>query len=238
MNGEVRDALVNQLAVFQYAGNWKRTLATHIRPHLGPEVLEVGAGIGGTTQWLCDQGAREWCCLEPDPTIHAQLAANLENGQLPSCCRSQLGDVSSLPQEQAFDAILYVDVLEHIQDDGGELRRAVLRLKPGGRLVVMSPAHQFLFSEFDAAIGHLRRYDLISFGAILPCGLETVKLHYLDSVGFMASLANRLFLRQALPNLRQILVWDRFMVRMSNLLDPLIGHRAGKSLFYVGRRMP
>ena len=238
MTLDTTDALASQLEVFRHAANWKRTLARHITPHLGAKVLEVGAGIGGTTLWLCGYGVREWRCLEPDPALHSMLRANQEAGLLPACCFAELGDIQSIPSERTFDAILYVDVLEHIQDDAAQLRHAASRLNPGGRLIVMSPAHQFLFSEFDRAIGHVRRYDLDAFRAVLPEELTTIKLHYLDSVGFLASLANRLLLRQAMPGLQQILLWDRVMVRLSGLLDPLLGYRAGKSLFYVGKRTP
>ncbi|MFP5238684.1 MAG: methyltransferase type 12, partial [Acidobacteriota bacterium] len=95
---------------------------------------------------------------------------------------------------------------------------------------------QFLYTNFDAVIGHHRRYTASTLGRVLPPGLETVKLHYLDSMGFFASLGNRLLLRQAMPDLKQILLWDGLLVRLSRYIDPLLGYRAGKTVLYVGRR--
>jgi len=236
MNPDVSQAMSDQLAVFQHATNWKSTILRHVAPHLGPDVLEVGAGIGGTTRFLCDGGQRRWLCLEPDPVMHAQLAQRIGGGELPACCADRLGDVRSLGEGERFDAVLYVDVLEHILDDAAELRDAAKLLKPGGRLVVLSPAYQFLYTNFDAVIGHHRRYTVSTLRRVLPAGLDTAKLHYLDSVGFFASLGNRLFLRQAMPDLRQIMVWDRLLVPLSRFVDPLLRYRAGKTVLYVGRR--
>ena len=50
---------------------------------------------------------------------------------------------TTLPAEAKFDAILYIDVLEHIEDDRAEMARAAARLKPGGALIVLAPAHPF-----------------------------------------------------------------------------------------------
>ena len=88
-------------------------------------------------------------------------------------------------------------MLEHIEDDAAEVRRAAEALAPGGHLLALSPAQPWLFSPFDAEIGHFRRYTKKSFAALAPPGLTAVKLVYLDSVGMAASLANRLLLRSS-----------------------------------------
>lgn len=228
--------LAQQLEVFQHAVNWKTTLAKLITPHLGSLVLEVGAGLGGTTSFLMNQTVGKWLCLEPDPEIHSVLRQRLKTGELPACCEAFLGTVKDIAPETAFDTILYIDVLEHIPDDKGELERAARLLRQDGKLVIMSPTHQFLYSPFDEAIGHIRRYGMEDFRSILPPALETQQLHYLDSAGLMASLANRFLLRQSQPTVSQIKFWDSCLIPLSRIIDPLLGYRAGKSLFYVGRR--
>ena len=74
---------------------------------------------------------------------------------------------------------------------------------------MLSPAHQWLFSPFDAAIGHCRRYTKSSLRAVGAAVDEfrTKRLSYLDSCGLFASAGNRLLLRQAMPTLQQILFW-------------------------------
>ena len=65
-----------------------------------------------------------------------------------------------------------------------------------------------------------------------------MRLHYLDSIGMLASLGNRLILKSSMPTRRQIALWDRLMVPISRLADPLLGHRLGKSVLGVWQRVP
>jgi 2-polyprenyl-3-methyl-5-hydroxy-6-metoxy-1,4-benzoquinol methylase len=80
--------------------------------------------------------------------------------------------MTDLPASEVFDAVLYVDVLEHIADDLSELRRAAVHLRPGGVLVILVPAHPRLYSAFDAAIGHYRRYTKSMLITVVPRELE------------------------------------------------------------------
>jgi hypothetical protein len=59
-------------------------------------------------------------------------------------------------------------VIEHIEDSTAELRRAVDLLAPGGHLLILVPAFNYLYSPFDKAIGHFRRYDKKILKAELP----------------------------------------------------------------------
>src|SRR5205814_658951 len=107
---------------------------------------------------------------------------------------------------------------------------------PGGHVVVLAPANQWLYTPFDEAIGHYRRYTKKTLEALTADHLELRRLFYLDAVGLLASLGNRLLLQRAMPNPRQIAVWDRFLVRLSRLVDPLLAYSAGKSVVGVWRK--
>lgn len=230
-----------ELDVFAHAAGWKAYFGSHLRDALVGDVLEVGAGIGAATRALCDGRQRSWTCLEADAALAARLREGLQREPLPRAPGQPLpevivGALPDLAPGRAFDAILYVDVLEHIGDDAGELRQAAARLRPGGALMVVAPAHRWLYTPFDAAIGHFRRYDRASLRALTPPGLTLTTLRYLDAAGVLLSLANRLLLRSATPTVAQIRFWDRRVVPISRRLDPLLGYRAGKSILAVWRR--
>lgn len=221
----------NELEVFARAVNWKARLRGEIGPFLEAPVLEVGAGLGSTTAALRELVAGPWTGLEPDPELAAQMARRAE---LDSEC--VVGTLADLPPERVFRTLIYIDVLEHIEADRAELEAAQERLVEGGRLVVLSPAHQWLYSPFDRAIGHHRRYSRRTLLAVAPPELRLERCRYLDGPGMLLNLGNRLLARQADPKPAQILVWDRLFVPMARILDPILGYRVGRSLLAVWRR--
>jgi ubiquinone/menaquinone biosynthesis C-methylase UbiE len=229
--------LGKELDIFAQATGWKRYFSSIITPYIGERVLEVGAGIGTTTAVLCNSESREWLCLEPDPSLLKILDKKLQSGDLPAQCRTSLGTIQNLDQNESFDTILYIDVMEHIENDYAEAQLAANRLNPGGTLIVLSPAHQWLFTPFDQAIGHYRRYSKSSLAAIRPSQCKLEKLIYLDSAGMLLSLGNRLLLNQSMPTIEQIKFWDRRIVPISRSIDTLLGFRIGKSIVAIWKKL-
>jgi SAM-dependent methyltransferase len=174
-----------ELALFSTATNWKAYWAGKLAPFVNGQALEVGAGIGANAIELCLRSNAEWTLVEPDPGLCAQIQAKISDGQLPPGTRLACGVLRDLPDEHAFDTIVYIDVLEHIADDRGELAEAVHRLRAGGHLIVLAPAYQQLFSPFDAAIGHHRRYDRRHLLATAPSDMRCLAAYYLDSLGLL-----------------------------------------------------
>lgn len=150
--------------------------------------------------------------------------------------RVVVGATGDLDEGARFDTILYIDVLEHIADDQAELEAASNHLSEGAALVILAPAHPNLYSEFDRAVGHHRRYQKASLTAAVPPDLTLVKLIYMDSAGLLASLGNRLLLRKSMPSLAQIRLWDRVLVPLSRGLDRLTAYRFGKTVLGIWRR--
>lgn len=235
----------SELELFAAVRNWKSYWSRQIRPFIRGDVIEVGAGIGSNTPFLdpgCDDpagyepgGDHRWVCLEPDPLLLAQLTKTLKQTtgrQYETVC----GTLQTSDRSQRFDTVIYIDVLEHIANDREELNIAAGRLRPGGRIIVLAPAHQWLFSPFDAAIGHFRRYNRTMLRSISPTGLTIEQLIYLDSVGLTASAANLFLLRQSMPTKAQLRFWDHWIVPVSRVMDKLLLHSAGKSIVAIWRK--
>jgi 2-polyprenyl-3-methyl-5-hydroxy-6-metoxy-1,4-benzoquinol methylase len=60
---------------------------------------------------------------------------------------------------EAYDLVLLMDIIEHVDDDLGFLRAAMEHLIPGGVVVINVPAHMAFYSKYDEVIGHKRRYN-------------------------------------------------------------------------------
>jgi hypothetical protein len=223
----------SELELFAAATNWKAYFSSVLAPFIGAQVLEIGAGIGSNIPFLYTPAVRQWTSVEPDPNLALRITERIALGELPENCRVLAGTIETIKKTLRFNTVLYIDVLEHIADDAAELNCAAGHLAPDGNLVVLAPAHQFLFSEFDAAIGHHRRYNAVSLTAVTPprCRLRTCFM--LDSVGFFASAANRFMLAATMPSVRQIAFWDKVLVPVSRVLDNVTGHKLGKSIVAI-----
>ena len=226
-----------ELELFADMWNWKEYWARQIRPFLKGDILEVGAGIGSNTRFLDPGGGGRWVCLEPDPDLVRQSGKNLGGAETVRSYETVCGDLISLG-DQFFDTILYIDVLEHIDKDREELDRAASHLRPGGHLIVLSPAHQQLFSPFDAAIGHFRRYNRRMLRALSPATLRLERMRYLDCAGLTLSAANALLLGQSMPTKAQLRFWDHWIVPISRVLDQLFLYCLGKTIIAVWRKLP
>jgi len=220
-----------ELEIFADARRWRSYWFGFIRQYLGPEVLEVGAGLGSVTRFASTAHVG-WTAVEPDES----LARRIREGNQAASVRILAGTIDAVPRGDLFDSVLYADVLEHIENDAEELEKAFRLVRPGGHLIVLSPAHAWLYSRFDAGVGHFRRYSIESLVACTPTGGFVERVAYLDSVGLIASAANRFLLRSTVPSQRQIAIWDRLMIPMSRWLDKILRWRVGKSVVVVWRK--
>lgn len=226
-----------ELEIFAHAQNWKQYYASLFKPYFGKCVLEVGAGLGVTTPALYDSKVTEWICLEPDKSFYELLEKKLQAGELPTACKAKLGTLADLETNDLYDTIIYIDVVEHIENDKAELQAASQHLKLGGRIILLSPAHQWLFTPFDKSIGHFRRYTRTSLSEIRPKDCIEEKIMYLDSAGMLLSLGNKLLLQQSMPTVKQIIFWDHWIIPISQVLDKILFFRLGKSVAGIWQRV-
>jgi SAM-dependent methyltransferase len=224
-----------ELELFAHARNWKRYWISKL-PALKGDVLEVGAGLATNTAMMLGPQVRTWWCMEPDAAMLEGLSTRLAADPTLDRCRALPGTLATIDPGHRFDAIVYIDVLEHTADDRGELARAAAHLRQDGLLVVLAPAHNWLYTDFDRAIGHYRRYSKATLAALAPPALTCRQSFYLDSAGLLGSAANRLLLRTSMPGLAQIRFWDRVLVPLSRALDPLTSFSIGKSVVAVWQR--
>lgn len=224
-----------ELGLFAHAKNWKAYYAALLRPWIKGRVLEVGAGIGGTMPSLWNDTVSDWVCLEPDPALGAELRARIKEFGRDNV-EARIGTIDDLAPTDYYDAILYIDVLEHINDDRDELIGAAAHLDRDGSLIVLSPAFQTLYSPFDAALGHVRRYTGDTLAQVFPPELVRRRLFYADSVGAMLSLANRLLLRKTMPSINQIQFWDSRVIPVSRMVDRVANRFFGRSVIAVYQR--
>ncbi len=172
------------------------SLARRFAP--GAPFLDIGGGNGFVAQGPIRAG---FPCTLVEPGPAGALAARRRGVDQVICAR--LEDVSFKPSSVAAAGMF--DVLEHIEDDLGTLRRVRSVLRSRGRLFMTVPAYKFLFSTDDVVAGHFRRYTLSRLGRVLrSAGYELEHATYLFAplpplVLLLRTVPTWLGLRQAMP---------------------------------------
>src|SRR6476660_6242279 len=97
-----------ELQLFAEANNWKAYWSSKLAPYAVGTVIEVGAGIGSSTTYLCrEPHVCRWLCLEPDPNYAQHLAGMLQTGLLPPYCEISCCILSDLSCNVLADTIFY-----------------------------------------------------------------------------------------------------------------------------------
>ena len=100
------------------------------------------------------------------------------------------------------------------------------------------PAHNNLYSKFDEAVGHFKRYEIDFFKQIKIQNLKRQKLIYLDSMGYFLYYLNKLFFKEEIyPSNFKILIWDKLFTPMTFIVDRLLMYKFGKNILYVVQKL-
>ncbi|MEE4207372.1 MAG: class I SAM-dependent methyltransferase [Erythrobacter sp.] len=160
-----------------------------VRLPAGARVLEAGCGYGGNLAMLGEVGEVEAFEFDDDARAHAAtlLRRSVAYGRLPD----RVGF-----ENENFDLIAMLDVLEHIDDDVASLRALGERLAPGGSLLLTVPAVPWLWSDHDVLHQHKRRYTrALLIERLREAGFEVAGVGYFNTLLFPLALAQRLLAR-------------------------------------------
>lgn len=166
------------------------TLVRQITAGLPPgyRVLEVGCGTGNVLRVL------EQAC--PDGVVVGMdlFAEGLQYARQRTSCFLLQGDIHAPPFGTRFDLIGLFDLLEHLPDDMKVLRNVHAILAPQGTLLLTVPAYPSLWSYFDKASHHCRRYALTELKSkLIHAGYRVEFItHYMASIFPLAWLGRRL----------------------------------------------
>ncbi len=216
------------------AERYNRWMLQQLSPWLGQRVLEIGSGIGSFTRYLL--GRDLVVATDLNPRYLRILANTFERHTRVEVMPLDLTDFDPAPiAARGIDTILCLNVLEHVEDDRAALRRLHAALVPGGRLLLLVPAHPSLFGAIDRAIDHQRRYDRQGLVAQLrEAGFQVEHTVFFNRLGVLGWYVNSVVLRRTrVPALQ---------LRLQNALVPLLRAEAvlplpfGLSLVAVARR--
>jgi len=151
-------------------------------------ILDVGCGTGANLEMLSEFGAAEGVDVSAEALSFCQ-ARGLE--------KVKLGAAEALPyDDNSFDLVTGLDVVEHLDDDVGGLKEMRRVLRPDGRALLFVPAFMFLWGVQDDISNHRRRYTMKSLRrAVREVGFEVERATYVNISFFAPILLGRVFMR-------------------------------------------
>jgi len=227
------EELATTLDSLDGARNYAEWILELIEPHLGDEVLEVGAGHGTFTEMLARKAKRVVAC-DLSERCADRLRERFSGDEHVEVLH---GSIDSADTHGPFDSVVLINVLEHIEDDDGALRDARSLLKRGGRVVLWVPAFSFLYSDFDRKIGHHRRYGRTRLRTQLAdVGYEVRTVSYVNAIGAVAWLVLARFLRRTPTDSAPVRVFDKYFVPVLKRLERRWRPPFGQSVLAIAVR--
>jgi SAM-dependent methyltransferase len=223
------------LEVMSFARNYHAWILARFRPYLGKQVAEVGAGAGSFSELLLQEPIERLVAVEPSPNVYAFLEEkSAHEPRLIS--HNDIFPTVAKRYREAFDAVVYVNVLEHVEDDAAELRHVRAALKEGGHVCIFVPALSLLYSAHDKAIGHYRRYHKHALEKLVTdAGFELVDARYFDVVGILPWLILVRLLKWS-PGGGSVSLYDSVVVPVMRVLESLVPPPVGKNLLLIARK--
>ncbi|HEX4263074.1 MAG TPA: methyltransferase domain-containing protein [Verrucomicrobiae bacterium] len=196
--------------------NYRAALLREFAPVLKGRVVEVGAGIGQFTREITTlPTVSDIVSIEPEAKFCEQFRQRLPGREIIQ------GTIDNLPAAFQPDAIVCVNVLEHIEDDLAELRKFHQRLHAQqGHFCLFVPARPEIYAPIDKDFGHFRRYTRPELRQkISAAGFTIRRLNYFNSIGYFAWWLNFCLLKKRQFDVKAVRIFDRFIFPVVNAAE-------------------
>ena len=187
-----------ELEYFDNSKNFRNYQNDLIKDYIRGYTAEIGPGNGENLKLYLDR-VEKVDLFEPSKILFENLKSKYQDNQ-----NLFLKNKEFSLTVNTYDTILYLDVLEHIQNDLEEINKAFNSLKSEGNLIINVPAFQHLYSKFDEDVNHFKRYDKKSITDLIQnLDLSSYQMKYYDSIGYLLSLISKIFLIDYKKNFHQ-----------------------------------
>lgn len=217
------DSGVRTLESMSQAVWYNKWTLDKFKKFLDGEILEVGCGIGNFTKDLVKFGS-VWA-IDINKECIAQTKKKVDGKALVGFGDIETGECFF--KSKKFDSIVCLNVLEHIREDGKALMNLYNFLNKEGILILLVPAHNFLFGEIDKSIGHYRRYDKAELNKlVVRTGFKIVNeriINILGGIGWWIS--SKLFANNKVEE-NKIKIFNLLapiVLLLENIIEPPIG---------------
>lgn len=185
-------------------------LTDEIKPYVGQNVLEIGAGIGNISKKLIPR--RSYYATDINPYYLQVINSFKINKPYLWVSYLDLNDISTFTSDRnVFDTVICLNVIEHLNDDEQALRNVANLLDNKGRAIVLVPQGRWLFGSQDKVLNHKRRYSEKKLKEVCDkAGLKIKKIIPFNRISTFPWLINGKIFRRRTFGRCQIFIMNLF----------------------------
>ncbi|MBN1515591.1 glycosyltransferase [Candidatus Sumerlaeota bacterium] len=214
--------------------DYNREIFKHVEPHLGRNIMEAGSGIGSLAPLM--RKFKSITLTDVSDYYLDVLSAAYKRDSNIHVRKYDLMNHDPEFEKLGIDTIVTSNVLEHIENDEQALHNFFKILKPGGRAVILVPAHMALYSDLDKNLEHFRRYGKADLtGKLRSAGFEIERVKYFNAVGAIGWwVSGKLFRAGEIAG--HHVSMQKILMPISRLVDAITGPPFGLSVIVVARK--
>lgn len=231
---------LHTLLAISKADAFNRWMYDVTSPYLNGSILEIGSGIGNiSAQFIRDGKTITLSDIRSNYIHHLQT-----NFQKEAAVKDILHldlvekDFSSTYQNLlgTFDSLFALNVVEHIKNDELAIQNAASLLKPGGSLVILVPANQWMYNSLDKDLHHYRRYSSNNLSRLmLNAGLTVNKAFYFNALGTAGWFISGSIFKNRIIKPGQMNLFNK-MVPLARLIDKITSRFYGLSVVVLAQK--
>ena len=214
------------------ARNYYNWVVSQFEPYLGPTVAEVGAGIGTFSDFILNSAkVQKLIAIEPGENTFPHLERRFADNKKVS---TRSGYLSDYYRDLNANAVVAVNVLEHVKDHESFLREAFEGTVLGGHLLIFVPALPAIFGTLDEAFEHHRRYTRRTLrDVITAAGWTPRRISYMNFPGIAAWFMAGRVLKKNVINPNDAKAYDRLVVPWLSRLESAVPPPIGSNLIAI-----
>jgi 2-polyprenyl-3-methyl-5-hydroxy-6-metoxy-1,4-benzoquinol methylase len=228
---------LNTIALANHLNSW---MYNSIKPFCHGQILEIGSGVGNISEYFLNDNSsilltdiREGYCksLLEKFALHKSLLGvetmNLVDVDFDNKFNKHL---------ESYDTVFALNVVEHIFDDQLAVSNCYKLLKPGGQLIILVPAYQWLFNDFDKELEHYRRYTCNKLESLfLASNFKITHSQYFNAAGIAGWFVSGKIQHHRIIPAGQIRLYNK-LVFFFKFFDKLIFNSFGLSVITIGKK--
>jgi SAM-dependent methyltransferase len=228
------------LKVISDAGNFNRWMYKTIKPFCKGLILEIGSGIGNISRFLLSDGFEVTLSDINNSYIDTLEGKFRDFDNLNEVILLDFAEKEINKKHTGligkYDTVLALNVLEHIDDHEQAVKNGLSLVKPGGNMIILVPAFESLYNEFDKAVYHKRRYSVKNLKDVVSVpGFNIIHNQYFNVAGILGwYISGKMLKKNVIPG-SQMSFYNQ-LVPLWKVADRLLSRFCGLSLICVAEK--